>query len=137
MSRLLKNPVIMVVMALALLGIGVQLITSPGAFFTSILITIGIATLLILLFRNVIMPRMMGAQNGSAYQKAVKQSKQVHAPQQTVKKPTSNPKNTTSFSKKKQEQKRSSNRPTSRKSSNVKLTVIEGKKNKKKSRALF
>lgn len=137
MSRLVKNPVIMVVIVLALLGIGVQLINSPGAFFTSILITIGIATLLILLIKKVVMPRMMGTQNGSAYQKAVKQSKRVNAPQQATagKTPPPNKKNTLSFTKKKQEKKRSSNRPLVRRSSDVKLTVIEGKKNKKKSRA--
>lgn len=139
MKQLFKSPVLVIILSLALLGIGVQLFTSPGAFFTSILITIGIATLLILLITRVIMPRMMGGQSGGAYQRAVKQSKRVHSPQQATAKKTSTAakKNTVSFSKKKQEKKRHSNRPLVRRPSDVKLTVIEGKKNKKKSRALF
>ena len=140
MKQLFKSPILVIILSLALLGIGVQLFTSPGAFFTSILITIGIATLLILLVTRVIMPRMMGGQSGGAYQQAVKQSKRVHSPQQATAKKTTpvGKKNTVSFSKKKQEKKRhSSNRPLVRKPSDVKLTVIEGKKNKKKSRALF
>lgn len=57
--------------------------------------------------------------------------------QQIKQKQTQSRKPTASFKKKQKEKKKSISRPLVKRQSDVKLTVIEGKKNKKKSRALF
>ncbi|MCE7794312.1 hypothetical protein K8O68_18185 [Salipaludibacillus sp. CUR1] len=128
MFRNSYHPVILTIMGLAVIGIGFRLFTNPGAFVTQILVTVGIVALILLLFKSFIMPRLMRRQASFAHQQG------MHAYQGQPKK-----KKPISFSNKKKEKKKSINRPLVKRQSDVKLTVIEGKKNKqkKKSRALF
>ncbi|SDY55868.1 hypothetical protein SAMN05421736_102265 [Evansella caseinilytica] len=121
------HPLVLTIFVLALLGIGSALYENPGAFITRILVTVGLLAILIFVFRTFIMPRLMQSQSRMSYAQ-----KQSSFTQKTngMKKPVSTMKN------KKSEKKRIS-RPLVKRQSNVKLTVIEGKKNKKKNRALF
>jgi len=127
MFRHSYHPVVITLLSLAAIGIGVQLFTNPGAFITQILITVGIVALILLLITKVIMPRLMNRQASFSQQQY-----------SNAKKSSSKKKQTISFSnKQKEKKKKNSSRPLIKRQSDVKLTVIEGKKNKKKSRALF
>jgi hypothetical protein len=132
MVRKRIHPVLLVVIGLAVLGIGGKLIQDPGGFITSIFVTIGIITLFILLFRRFIQPRLMQHQSG--FKAPVKTSRSAGA---TAVKSKPKPKRSTAPLKTVKQEKRSP-KPLIKRQSDVKLTVIEGKKNtKKKSRALF
>ncbi|NJP37643.1 SA1362 family protein [Alkalicoccus luteus] len=126
------HPLVVIVLAFAALGIGVSLFSDPAGFITSIFVTIGIVTLLILLFKKFLQPKLMQRQSGfqvpvkngrpvvKQQQKPKPKSRRSHVPLKTVKQEKRHPK------------------PLLKRQSEVKLTVIEGKKNpKKKSRALF
>jgi small-conductance mechanosensitive channel len=125
MFRRSYHPIVLTIIGLALLGIGVQMFTNTSAFFTQVFVTIGIVALLIFVIKTFIMPKLLRRQGGFG---------QAHGGspqwQQTKKKKSA------SFSTKKKDKKAIS-RPLIKRQSDVKLTVIEGKKNKKKSRALF
>ncbi|MCR6096684.1 hypothetical protein HXA31_05230 [Salipaludibacillus agaradhaerens] len=126
MFRRSYHPIVLTIIGLALLGIGVQMFTNTSAFFTQVFVTIGIVALLIFVIKTFIMPKLMRRHGG--FGQAQGGSPQW---QQTKKKKSS------SFSTKKKENRKAISRPLIKRQSDVKLTVIEGKKNKKKSRALF
>ncbi|WP_147802876.1 SA1362 family protein [Alkalicoccus halolimnae] len=133
MVRKRIHPVLFVVIGLAVLGIGGKLIQDPGGFITSIFVTIGIITLFILLFRRFIQPRLMQQQSG--FKTPVKKTSRSAGAAAVKSKPK--PKRSTTPLKTVKQEKRSP-KPLIKRQSDVKLTVIEGKKNtKKKSRALF
>ncbi|RKL68758.1 hypothetical protein CR203_01545 [Salipaludibacillus neizhouensis] len=125
MFRRSFHPIILVIIGFAIFGIGMQLFTNPTQFFTQILVTVGIVAILLLVMKKFIIPRLMGNQASFTQQR----SQQI--------KQTQSRKPTASFKKKQKEKKKSISRPLVKRQSDVKLTVIEGKKNKKKSRALF
>ncbi|QKS70947.1 hypothetical protein FLK61_29945 [Paenalkalicoccus suaedae] len=117
------GPVVVVILGFALLGIA----NNPWSFITSIFLAIGFIAILYFVFTKFLQPRMMGGRDQAPYRAAVAAQKQPP----TKKKPTS------LKAKQKERKKNSQSKPIMRRQSDVKLTVIEGKKNKKKSRALF
>ncbi|RNA68965.1 SA1362 family protein [Alteribacter keqinensis] len=129
MLRQSFHPLLLVMFGLAILGIGSRLVTDPAGFFVGIFVTIGIVTLLFLLFRHVIMPRLSGSGYGRQY------AATAHKAQPS---PGTSSLKAAKSRKVKQEKKRSQ-RPLIKRQSDVQLRVIEGKKNKskKKNRALF
>jgi hypothetical protein len=129
-------PVLLVVIGLAVLGIGGHLIQDPGGFIRNIFVTIGVVTLLILVFRRYIQPRLMQRQSG--FQVPVKNGRPEPAASPAHRsKSRPKPRRGNTALKTVKHEKRGA-RPLIKKQSDVKLTVIEGKKNtKKKSRALF
>ncbi|MDQ0256269.1 hypothetical protein J2S74_003687 [Evansella vedderi] len=125
MLRHSYHPLILTIIGLAILGIGYNLVRSPGAFFTQILITAGIVVLLIFVMKKFILPRLMRSQAPYGQPQSMYTQKS-----QSTKRPAT-------FSSKKKDKKKRISRPLVKRQSDVKLTVIEGKKNKKKNRALF
>ncbi|WP_078597086.1 SA1362 family protein [Evansella clarkii] len=125
MLRHSLHPLVLTILGLAVLGLAVRLFTSPGSLLMQILVTVGIVAILLFVFRRFVMPKIMGEQ--AAY--SPQQSAQVH-------KANARKKYAGAKSQKPDKKKRVS-RPLVKRQSNVKLTVIEGKKNKKKNRALF
>ncbi|MDG5788707.1 SA1362 family protein [Evansella sp. AB-P1] len=123
MLRHSYHPLVLAIIGLAILGIGIQLFNRPGAFITQILVTVGIVAILIFVMKTFILPRIM--RNRSPFGQAA----------HTSNRPTA--KRAVPFSNKKKDKKKTVSRPLIKRQSNVKLTVIEGKKNKKKNRALF
>jgi uncharacterized MnhB-related membrane protein len=113
------HPVIWFVISLAVVGILYQLITSPRQLFTTLLIGAAVVAVFYFIFR-----RTSAGVNGK-YKKAVKQSKKRYGSNQ---KPS---KTSPLFSNKKV---KSTQKKRAREHH---LTVIEGKKNKKKNRASF
>ncbi|TMW73765.1 SA1362 family protein [Alteribacter natronophilus] len=132
------HPLLLVLFALAIFGIGSQLFSDPAGFFVSILVMVGVAALLFLLFRHFIMPRMMNSGYGSRFQA---QGQGMHSRQSAYAQAArKQPARTQPNQKKgKQSLKKRSSRPLIKRQSDVQLRVIEGKKNKsrKKNRALF
>lgn len=128
MNRLIQ-PAIGIIIGLGAIGIIYSLITSPGQFARTLLYTAIGACILFLVLRYFVTRRM--GKEGAAYKKAAKQSaRRFHdkKPKRTVKN--------------RHTHLRSISNPNAkplviRKKSKTQLTVIEGKKNKKKKRALF
>ncbi|MBU9724179.1 MULTISPECIES: SA1362 family protein [Bacillaceae] len=122
MFRHSYHPIVLTIIGLAVLGLLVNLVTRPGALITQLLVTIGIVVVMIFAFKRFIIPWLMKRQGASPG---------MHAQRAQVRKAP------VSFSNKKKEKRKKTTRPLVKRQSNVKLTVIEGKKNKKKNRALF
>ncbi|QDI89855.1 hypothetical protein EPH95_00600 [Salicibibacter halophilus] len=74
MANSIRNPVIIVILGLAALGLVYQLANNPGGFFLGLVITALIAVGLYFLLTRLILPRRSGMNNN--YRKALKQSKQ-------------------------------------------------------------
>lgn len=74
MASSIRNPVIIVILGLAALGLVYQLANNPGGFFLGLVITALIAVGLYFLLTRLILPRRSGMNNN--YRKALKQSKQ-------------------------------------------------------------
>ncbi|MFZ4452126.1 SA1362 family protein [Salibacterium aidingense] len=130
MSRFPMNPFLIIVFGLAVLGLGYQLVTNPLGLLTYLLVGAAVAVGLYFLFTRVIMkrtsmnqyqkaagPRAANGKAGSPHKKYQKAAKQQQA-------------------KMKADKKRSP-RSVSKRRNDHNLTVIEGKKNRKKNRALF
>ncbi|MFD2704299.1 SA1362 family protein [Salibacterium lacus] len=129
MSRFPVNPFLLVIFGLAVIGLGYQLVTDPFGFLMYILVGTAVAAGLYLLFTRVLMKRSSvnqfqktaGPKAGSGrdaasykkYQKAVKQQNKNKSSQ------------------------KGSPRTAGRRRKDHNLTVIEGRKNRKKNRALF
>ncbi|CAM3800914.1 hypothetical protein [Alkalicoccus chagannorensis] len=125
------HPVLIVVLGLAAVGILFSLVQNPVGFITGIFVTIGVVTLLLLLFRKFIQPKLMQRQSG--FEVPVKNGRPQPQKQKQRK-----PARRTNTQLKPVKQEKKAPKPLVKKQSDVKLTVIEGKKNmKKKSRALF
>ena len=126
------HPAFTIIFALGVLGFVYLLTTNPGRLFTMLLSVVIIGAVLFFLFRW-LMNRRTGTE-GNLYRKAVKPSKRRY--QQPKPKTKSQMKNRVTHLR---------SVPTDHKSkpvllkkkSQTHLTVIEGKKNKKKNRALF
>ncbi|MFC7370432.1 SA1362 family protein [Fictibacillus iocasae] len=117
------HPVLWGIIILAVIGFLYQLVSSPQELFTTLAITAGIIAVLYFLIKR-FSPGSSAPDSGK-YQKAVRQSKKRYGSQPTpVKKPSllSSKQKSSSSKKRKREHN---------------LTVIEGKKNKKKNRASF
>ncbi|WP_158735181.1 SA1362 family protein [Alteribacillus sp. YIM 98480] len=124
MSRLPANPFLLLLFGLAALGLGYQLVTNPLGLITYLVVGAAVAVGMYFLFTRVILKRMSMSQY------------------QTAARPKSNSKNK-SYKAAKQHQtknkplKKRPSRPINKRRSDHNLTVIEGKKNRKKNRALF
>lgn len=122
MPRRSLHPVIMVLLALAVFGFFYQLIYNPGTLLSQILFTVAIVAVFFVIYKAFIQKRMEG-KDQTQYRKAVKSSKKRMKGRES--RPTaSNPKPV-----------KRKFRSGARKKNH--LTVIEGKKGKKKDRALF
>ncbi|MFP7493658.1 SA1362 family protein [Terribacillus saccharophilus] len=123
-----------ILIGLAVIGVGVQLVTNPGAFFQNILVWVGGAVLFgaLLYF---ILTRLRGrtATGGSngdmqKYKKAVKQSKQKY--KQPKARPVTKPANSAASIKKASAARKK--RTIRDRSRGPQLRVIEGNKQKRK-----
>lgn len=116
MHRKSFHPVIWVIIVLAVIGLGSQLIFSPQKLITQLLMVGVIVALFYFIFQ-----RFRPGENGK-YKKAVKQSKRKYSQSAAPIKKSLTSNKPAPFKKRKKEHH---------------LTVIEGKKNKKKNRASF
>jgi len=119
-----RHPLFFIIVGLALLGFGFQLLVEPGKLFTQLL-TWGIIIAIIFLVFRAVMRRRTNNEY-SAYVRAAKKSKRKYN-QQSI----------TSVNRIQKGKKPTSTISHRKKRDSTHLTVIEGKKNKKKNRALF
>ncbi|SDH50617.1 hypothetical protein SAMN05192534_106131 [Alteribacillus persepolensis] len=133
MSRLSANPFLILIFGLAALGFGYQLITNPLGLLTYLAVGAAVAVGMYFLFTKVILKRM-----------AMSQYRQSARPGPSPKKPSFQNKNLNTKANKHKPQrsrqsplKKRTSRPIAKKRTDHNLTVIEGKKNRKKNRALF
>ncbi|WP_347549651.1 SA1362 family protein [Pseudalkalibacillus hwajinpoensis] len=129
MSGRVVQPLIYLVIGLAVIGFIWKLFTNPMGLFTQLLITAAIAMLIIFIVRKV-MAKRMGKQS-SAYQKAAKQSSNMQKKKSTPRRNASHLRVIPSkrlMPRKRALQDNKKQNP---------FTVIEGRKGKKKNRALF
>lgn len=118
----MKRPIPIIVLGviiLAALGLGVRLFKDPMSVLTTILITVIVAGVIVFVYKKFSSP---SNSNQKAYKRAVKQSKK----KQRQRKEGSVVHYSSTQNK---------NKMRTRKKSDVHLTVIEGKKGKKKNRA--
>ena len=128
MKRSYRKPIFYALVSLAAFYLIIQLFTNPGGLFTSLLLIVGGATVFYLIFRYFIQGKI-GAKTDARYSKAVKQSKRKYAATASSK-PTVSPITSS--------RDRASSKPsTPKRTAPSHLTVIEGKKGKKKNRAFF
>ncbi|MDR0138406.1 SA1362 family protein [Metabacillus idriensis] len=119
------NPFVMIVLALGGIGFLATLITRPGFLFREMLIFVIVLAIIYFVVRYFTKQRM--GKDSSSYSKAAKQSK----------KRFSDRNQSSSHLKSVSTQKKSSKTSALKKKQASHLTVIEGKKGKKKSRAFF
>ncbi|MBB5173089.1 SA1362 family protein [Texcoconibacillus texcoconensis] len=125
------HPMILIIFALAIIGLGYRLFTEPGRFLLSLLTTVAIAGVIIWVFKRFVIPKMSGGYQ-TQYQPVTSRPPRSHYGKKASKT------NKAAFWKKdKKNQQKRTTRPLVKKQSDVQLKVIEGKKNKKKNRALF
>lgn len=122
MSRLLRQPLPTAILGLAIIGVGYQLIHNPLMLLSYLVIGTLVAVGLYFLFTRVIMRKMTMSQYRSSLPRSNQRQKQMRV----VKSSTS----------KKPIKKRPS-KTLQRRRKDHNFTVIEGKKNRKKNRALF
>ncbi|QQK79763.1 hypothetical protein HUG20_07605 [Salicibibacter cibi] len=92
MANVIRNPVIIVILGLAVLGLIYRLTTNPGGFFLGLVITALIAAGLFLLLTRLVLPRQRSGMD-SNYRKALKQSKQRQKQKESAKKKNKKKKN--------------------------------------------
>ncbi|MGM0834514.1 MAG: SA1362 family protein [Bacillota bacterium] len=127
MKRGFGKPILIMLLSLAGFYLAIQLFQNPGGLFKSLLLIVGTATVLYLVFRYFIQGRIGGGRTDARYSKAVKQSKKKY--------PAAKPKtNVTPLIGKDRTGVKSA---AQKRRSSSHLTVIEGKKGKKKNRAFF
>ncbi|WP_078552911.1 SA1362 family protein [Bacillus alkalicellulosilyticus] len=119
MSRLPINPFVAIIIGMALFGLFYSLLFNTTAFLAQIAIFVGLAFLLFFLYKRFIAKQM----NFNSHRPTT-------ARMQNIPKATPPARIKASAGKKKV-------RPLNKKKSEHNFTVIEGKKNKKKNRALF
>ncbi|MEA3320661.1 MAG: SA1362 family protein [Bacillota bacterium] len=131
MKRSYRKPIFYTLISLAAFYLIIQLFSNPGGLFTSLLLIVGGATVFYLIFRYFIQGKI-GAKTDARYSKAVKQSKKKYAATGSAK-PTISPITSS--------RDRASSKPSKpsvpKRKNPSHLTVIEGKKGKKKNRAFF
>lgn len=125
LNRQLFNPIIIVIIALGIIGIGVNF----GAALKQVLIGVGVIFVIYLLFRY-FSNSTTSANDKNAYNKAVKQSQKKYAPKKQNA-PKSSPLN---FAQRKAS---NGNTNSKKKKKQTHLTVIEGEKGKKKDHASY
>lgn len=118
----------MVIIGLASFGLLYRLITDPMGLIGQLLYIAVFGVIIFAIFKFIMQKRMGGSIN-SAFQRAAKQSKRRYNVTNTKPKATSKP----NFSKFKSKRTLSTNK----RNKDHNFTVIEGKKGKKKNRALF
>ncbi|MFV8827949.1 SA1362 family protein [Alkalihalobacterium sp. APHAB7] len=123
MSRKMYNPLVLILIGLAVFGFFYRLITEPLQLLTQFIIFGAIAAILFFLYKR-FLAKQFGVEGTS------------HRPKQQVKNKIKKTTNVIPH-RKKAGQKKASNRTLNKRSSAPTLTVIEGKKGKKKNRALF
>ncbi|WP_240794165.1 SA1362 family protein [Bacillus sp. BHET2] len=117
-----RNIVVFTLILLAMIGLGTSLLGNPLGLAKRLLVTAAVIGIIYFAYRRWFSGRRTENSNEQrAFLKAAKQSKKRHKKQSPSKTRVSN------VSKKR----------ATRKKSNAKLTVIEGKKNKKNNRASF
>lgn len=114
------------IIGLAVIGFGSQLITNPSGLITSILIFVAIGIVIWLIFTKISTPS-----NQNKYKKAVRQSKKYHQNKTTGKVKNARKGKVMDLG----QSRGKTNKTNRRKKSDVHLTVIEGKKGKKKNQA--
>lgn len=119
------HPLILCVLGLSIIGLFYRLYTEPAALFQQALFTIVFVAIIFFLVKKFLAHKLT---SGSYYS-----SQPQPQPKKGMKATASN--NVIPHKKKKDTKKFS--RPLVKKRTDVTLTVIEGKKNKKKNRALF
>ncbi|WP_216831733.1 SA1362 family protein [Alkalihalobacterium elongatum] len=122
MSRKMYNPLVLILIGLAVLGFFYRLITEPLQLLTSIIVFGAIAAILFFLYKR-FLAKQFGVEGTS------------HRPKQQVKNKIKKTTNVIPHRKKVGQKK--STRTLNKRGSAPNLTVIEGKKGKKKNRALF
>ncbi|WP_240378052.1 tripartite tricarboxylate transporter TctB family protein [Bacillus piscicola] len=130
MSRRSVNPFLIVIFGLAALGLGYQLVTNPLGLITYLLVGTAVAVGIYFLFTRVIMKRMTMNQYRSQArpQSGARKSSTLNAKQRKIIK---------SHQTKNKPPKKRPSRAINKRRDDHNLTVIEGKKNRKKNRALF
>ncbi len=117
-----RNIFVFTLILLAMIGLGTSLFGNPLGLAKQLLVSAAVIGIIYFIYRRWFSGRRTGNSNEQrAFVKAAKQSKKRHKKKSTSKPQVSN------VSKKR----------SIRKKSNAKLTVIEGKKNKKNNRASF
>lgn len=124
MTRYSFHPLILCVLGLSIIGLFHRMYTDPIGLISQLLFMVVFAAILFFLFKK-FMARKLGI--GPKYSS--------HQPQLKKNSKASTNSNVIPHRKKKETKKFS--RPLVKKRTEVNLTVIEGKKNKKKNRALF
>ncbi|MGY3714213.1 SA1362 family protein [Sutcliffiella cohnii] len=124
-----KTIILWTILSLAIIYLISELFTNTRGLLTQLLIIVGAATVFYLVFRHFIAGRIGGGANGSKYKKAVKQSKKKYQAKPAPS--TFNMKNRAAVKSKPQK----ATKPKRKTATH--LTVIEGKKGKKKNRAFF
>ena len=114
------------IIGLAVIGFGRQLFTNPSGLLTSILIFVVIGIIVWLIFT-----RVTTTSNQNKYKKAVRQSKKYHQNKATGKAKNARKGKVMDLGSSRSQ----TNKVNRRKKSDVHLTVIEGKKGKKKNQA--
>ncbi|KGX88855.1 SA1362 family protein [Pontibacillus litoralis] len=133
MFQKVAKPLFFTIIGLAIVGIAYELMTNAGAFFTQMLITIGIAVVIISILYFIMNKFVFNQSNDMKhYRKAVRQSKMKYG--KTKSSSIKNKTKPTTFKNKTsvKSEKLTKNRPRKKPSH---LRVIEGNKNKKKDRA--
>jgi len=114
-----------VIIGLAVVGLFAQLLTSPGAFFKSILIMLGFGVLIFAVFYFVFFRNRAPSNDMKKYRKAARRSKARHKHNTSNKNKMLTPKQPSLIKKKRI------------KRSSTHLRVIEGNKSKRKDLASF
>ncbi|WP_243290215.1 SA1362 family protein [Bacillus sp. FJAT-47783] len=122
MSRNRLQPLFYMIIGLALFGFGYKLFVNPGELISQLFIWAVVIGVIYFIYRAVM--RSRSNNEYSAYLKAAKKSKRKYKSQATV-------------SQLKKAKKQPRTHLPKRKRDHTHLTVIEGKKSKKKNRALF
>ncbi len=116
-----RNIFVFTLVLLAILGLGSWLIGNPLGLLRQLLVTAAVIGIIYFIYRRWFSHKHSGSNEQRAFLKAAKQSKK-----RLKKKSTGSPRVS-----------QPSKKRSVRKKSNAKLTVIEGKKNKKNNRASF
>lgn len=133
--RSYKGYLILVILIFAIIGLTFELLSNPVGLLTKILVGIGILTIAVFIYRFIMTKRAGGSFSSSnQYQQSRPTRAQIAKAKRTSQGKMKNP--SPPFLHKGKDGKPKPARAINRKNTQH-LTVIEGKKNKKKSRALF
>lgn len=132
------HPLALTLIGLGIIGFFVKILTDPFGMLTTVLFIAVIIGVLVLLYKRFV--NRSGGAGGemSAYQRAAKQSAKRYRNQQQNRRKARRPSHLKLVNSRKSPLKRKTDQPTREKrKEDHNLTVIDGKKRKKKNRALF